>query len=344
MVNFIFFISIFHLGYSFRVPYETIQFYKTVAIENEIYPPILEYGYPLFYQNHFEKHPKVLFFKNEVPGDYIKVNDSSYILEPIPSNLYLITEFCGESNSTFYIIPDSNATCENVFNFCDSLTRHIGYAQFLFCSSNMNYCRIHSKHSNNFGCGIRNVIHIMKNSNNEYIVDGEFKDKDSINSYLYRFYKTNLHNINQIDKYSPKANDYTTFYKKNLENEYVFKKEVMPELINSNEMKILDIVINEMNCSKNDRIIVSNYHEIKISIQSRTAKISEQYEHFNMVYNALYKIRSEVALGTYGYTYDNLFALNQFQKIVLIDYSIKDMIHRELMEELPSPSAIILSN
>ncbi len=181
------------IGLHAKSPYETNYF--NILKVYDIHPPVLKYGYPLWYQYDSLPVTGIIYLKDDLT-DLHKINDITYVAEPTAENAKIILNFSGEVGvyPKFYIVPDSSLELRKVIDFIELLTFDYGTTNILFCGGSGKYFNILSKDYSEpkptFACGAgyRTVFEIMNNCKHEVYVEGEIKPSDSLTSIVEDFY------------------------------------------------------------------------------------------------------------------------------------------------------------
>lgn len=171
--------------------------YVQTAKEFNIHPPSLSYGYPVWNTLNLKPANGIIFLHEDMTV-LEKINENTYVAKPTQENAEIIYHFTQNKNAhpLYHIVPDSNLTLFDLFQFIEWLTTPNLEVDFCLWSNEGKFTLVHAEDRifeyKYQGCGISERLIIMNNCRNEFLIDGEFSIIEDIAAIVYNHYCANF--------------------------------------------------------------------------------------------------------------------------------------------------------
>lgn len=171
--------------------------YVQTAKEFNIHPPSLSYGYPVWNTLNLKPANGIIFLHEDMTV-LEKINENTYVAKPTQENAEIIYHFTQNKNAhpLYHIVPDSNLTLFDLFQFIEWLTTPNLEVDFCLWSNEGKFTLVHAEDRyhelDNWPRNKIQAIVILNNCINEYMIDGEFYTFGKISRIVYENYITNF--------------------------------------------------------------------------------------------------------------------------------------------------------
>lgn len=332
------------IGLHAKSPYETN--YYNILKEYDIQPPMLKYGYPLWYQYDSLPITGIIYLKDDLT-DLHKINDITYVAEPTKENAEIILNFSGEVGlyPKFYIVPDSALEWRKVIEFLEFLVPDYGESRILLCGGSgcfINYIVKDEsyRYGTSMGCNrYSNLLAINYNCLGQVRFEGEDANPDSVAILVARHY---LRDYGKPDSY------------RGIERRIKNEEDCLMELKDwssvdprdSTHQIFLNQIINEI---KQELKLVQKWSQLFLPLKNNMVLLRIQNCYRNT--NSVYRIFDQINRGVYlsrekrasefsKKSYANMFLFKKVDELEYIHLEFPDLVeHRFLRfpEPLPVP-------
>lgn len=316
-----------------------LSYFQSIANYHEVNPPTFPAGYPTWYS--LNRRPRaVIYLKNKVENGLIKIDDTTYVAEPIKENADEIFWFANDScdEFLFYIIPDSKVTFHDYKIFMEELMQEAPNGRFILISSNEFYNELnYTNYSLNcwdLGCiYARDVFEIKMNSLGEIMVEGEIIPQFELENRVSHHYSANING--EVDASAARFSLITRSLVLQRTDQYKEALEDKPE----NPLIIEELRVWEAKENWIERYgpltEVSRFEVIRIEIIGYEPTMEYYYNLHGDIAMGLLGARNQLSKQSFAYSYEHLFGLHQFDKIQFIDVQIPDHTTNDFTRAIP---------
>ncbi|MBK7129471.1 MAG: hypothetical protein IPM74_06845 [Crocinitomicaceae bacterium] len=271
--------------------------YVQTAKEFNIHPPSLTYGYPVWNTLNLKPANGIIFLQSEMTL-LEKINDNTYAGKPSQENAEIIYHFTQNENAQplYHIVPDSNLTLSQLFQFMEWMTTLYRKVDFCLWSNEGKFTlvRAEDRYHTFYEWPPQKIqaVTILNNCSDEFMIEGEYSNFYKIKQIIYEIYTTNF-----LQEKNAKCFFWTSLNKNNLESLLKEMNESFQKCLDP-DSSVTDCFTEKIERCEKYLSFIEKHKELSILSPTPVIQIKLQCLFYRKI-QTYYNILNEVNKGVY---------------------------------------------
>ncbi len=288
---------------------QSLNRYLQIAVDYNIHPPSLEYGYPLWYQFNEQETSGIIYLSNEI--EYLeKIDGRTYVTKPTKENAKIIANsIVNNQKPKYYLIIDSKVSTNQLLEFISEFSSLKNNTILCLVSNEGKYVKLFTSDRDEIICfpdSYPTIIAINSSKPQAILFDNNLINSSKLSEVVYEEYfgEQNKSGNKKIVIDSNWTNSTQQFISK---NEFNLKKDSLMIIKSKNNLSINDSAKRKLELEfikqlddnlKKEKVYLSNF-KMKVNNDLFLFKEFGNFKKMNNSYEVIIKIYGQVDLNHY---------------------------------------------